>query len=99
MLRPYNTRSAKLSDDLPVMRLGEKLRNAFRQHRTDISNFKQRRRRRGHERIEASEVRGKRLCGRFTDVTDAQREDEPSERRGSASLDGGKDIGRRFVRH
>ena len=90
---------AQIGNHLPVMHLGKKLQDALSQHRTDVSHLEQRVFVGGQQRVEGPEMPRKVRRGGLAHVTDAQRVNEPRQRRDLAFFDRGDDVGRGFVGH
>src|SRR5438132_9544797 len=97
--RPLYPGRAQLGNHLAVVRFREELPEALRQHRPDLGNLEQRRLVRGEQRVELAEMAREVLRGRLADVPDAQREDEPRQRRFPALGARSDDVGGGFLRH
>src|SRR5271155_1360870 len=98
-LRPLYPGRAQLGNHLAIVRLGEELADALRQHRPHVGNLLQRRLVASHERVESAKVPRQLLRGCLADVANTQGEDKPRQCRLAALVDGGDDVGRRFLRH
>ena len=81
------------------MGLGEETDDAGRHDRSDIGHVLQGRRVGGQQGIEVTEMSGEIARRRFTDVADAQREDETVQRRLARCGNGGTEIHCRFLAH
>ena len=98
-LVPAQPAGAQLLDDLAVVRLGEELDDAARNHRPHVVELLQCRLVCFHQRVQTAEVPGEILGGRFADIANAECEDEAGERRVSAPVDRGQQVRRGFLAH
>ncbi len=70
---------AQLFNDFTVMRLGKKIHNALRHHRTDIRDLLQALAIRFDQPVQTAQMRGQFFRRRFADIADAERIDKSGQ--------------------